>query len=677
MSTDLQTRITSIFDFAYTSSSIRVPATTCREVGKILHAGMFAEEIEGRIPGYSLSPSDQKALNGNASSISSRISEDVFALFERMNQKWKLYDQEILFEPSEVGFIVGKLSGLYISDKRHDVFGDALEIFRSRWAKQEGGQFFTDQRVTHMALRMLDFNPLRGDDLVDICAGTGGFLLAGFNRIKELIDSNGGTEKEVAELAAHSLLGQEIDKEVASLGNGTLTARTGSYAASIIETGNSLDRALFSTPKSKIRVGTHICVATNPPFGAKIPVRNEEILCQYELARIPSSNAGKVRGNKNLLIGKSPDILFVEQNVNLLKPGVGRLAIIIPYQIISGPQSLYVRDWIIRNCIVEAVIDLPSETFQPHTGTKTALLLVQRRERPLLAASDADETEVFMATPKWIGHDRRGNAIYAKSPDGKFTPEILSDFGLVEESFARFKKDGTDPNASYSECFSVKMSAIVSDSLLRLNAQSYKPSTFEVENTQLFDKENWSKVKLGDLVTKIFYPGRFKREYVERSSTTIPFLGGSNITEIVVSTEKWLREDDPRLKSLAVEAGWLLITRSGSTGIISSVPEAWNGFAMSEHVIRIIPNKEKLDPYYLLAFLRTRFCQEQLKRGVFGSVIDEISPEFIAELVVPIPSDTSAQLRIAGKMRDAEMARNRAISGISEAVSDFEDLLKD
>ena len=72
---------------------------------------------------------------------------------------------------------------------------------------------------------------------------------------------------------------------------------------------------------------------------------------------------------------------------------------------------------------------------------------------------------------------------------------------------------------------------------------------------------------------------------------------------------------------------------------------------MSEHVIRIVPDPAKLDPYYLLAFLRTEYAQEIIKRGVFGSVIDEITPDFIGEIEVPVPKSTKVLNEITGKVR--------------------------
>lgn len=672
MNLALQSRIKSIFDFAYANSSIRVPATTCKEVGKILHAGMYAEEVEKKIPAFNYESTVLKRLNGSSTREANDVAREVNTLFEKMNKKWGFYKEEILFKPQEIGFIVGKLNDLYISDPKTDVFGDALELFRSTWAKQEGGQFFTDQRVTRLSIKMLRFDPTNGDDLVDICAGTGGFLLAAFNHIQELVQSAGGTEQKIAQLAAKSLKGLEIDSDVASLGNATITARTGEYSLAVISQANSLDASLYISKKSLIRESSHRCVATNPPFGANTPVRDETLLAHYELARVRGFAASGFRASTKLH-PRSPDILFMERNVKLLKPGEGRAAIITPYQILSGPQSRYIRDWLIRNTIIEAVIDLPSETFQPHTGTKTALLLIRRRERPMLEAHHAEDTSVFMATPKWIGHDRRGKPVYKIDINGAQLDEILTDFDQVEKAYEGFLY-GKDPSSIYTECFSVAASQIIADPLLRLNAQPYKPSVHSSRSTST-DSKKWKFLRLGDVVERVFYPGRFKRNYIEESDGAVPFLGGSNITELISRTDKWFHRDDPRVKSLEVRPGWILITRSGTTGIISSVPEEWDRFTMSEHVIRVVPDSQKLNPYYLLAFLRTKSCQEQIKKGVFGSVIDEISPEFIADIKVPVPRKAGVVEQISKLIEDAEIARNQAIRGFRVGVSDLESLL--
>ena len=118
--------------------------------------------------------------------------------------------------------------------------------------------------------------------------------------------------------------------------------------------------------------------------------------------------------------------------------------------------------------------------------------------------------------------------------------------------------------------------------------------------------------------------------------------------------------DEFSRESLAIrEAGWIPVTRSDSTGIVASVPAAWNGFDVSEHVIRIVPDAAKLDPGVLLALLRARYGQDYLARGIFGLVIDEITPAHVGAMPVPpLDAPTIARLVVA-----VEQGRAAAIAG--------------
>src|SRR5690554_2213979 len=132
---DIQRIILDIFDYSYTNSPIKVPALTCREVGKILHTGMYLEEKEGRIPSFQFSPSDLKGLQGRNASLTDAVAKEIRHNYSIMNERWKLYEDEILFTNENICYVVGKLNNVYISDPDKDVFGDALELFRSQWAK--------------------------------------------------------------------------------------------------------------------------------------------------------------------------------------------------------------------------------------------------------------------------------------------------------------------------------------------------------------------------------------------------------------------------------------------------------------------------------------------------------------------------------------------------------------
>ena len=651
---ELQSRVSNIYNHLYANAEMRTPHGIANEVGKILHVAMFIEEqIKNNAPAFSFSLKQSKEiLNGLNEVFAKTIRKE----FKQMNKKWKFYDdnEEIKLNDFDIAYACSQLSGILVSDKSRDVFGDATEIFRASWAKQIGGQFFTDGLVTKLAMRLLEFDPRKGDDLVDICAGTGGFLLAGLNHIREILEKenlNGNLEKELIKLAKKSLRGQEIDKEVCQVANATLASRIGKTLNDLVQNGDSL----ILSDDNKISFNSHLCVASNPPFGTKITVKDYRVLQNFDLAKTNSRTDTFFPMEK--VSQRSPDILFVEQNVKLLIPGKGRLSLVVPYQILSGPQASFIRNWLMKNTIIQSVIDLPSETFQPHTGTKTCLLTVKRREKPLESIEELEDYDIFMAIPKWIGHDRRGNPVYTKSPEGKQSTEILTDFPQLEEAFDKWK-NGKNPNEIYADCFVVSSKQITQSELQQLNAQFHKPSKY-IPVTETNDK--WNFVKIEDVVKKIFYPTRFKRHYVDYFNGAIPFYGGSDIVQLFSWTGKWISPNSPKLNELTVEKDWILITRSGSTGIVSIVPEAWEGYAMSEHIIRIVPDETKISSHYLLGFLRSEYCQEIINKGVFGSVIDEIDPTFIGKIKMPVPTSRKLYNQIIEPIQKAEQARNEAI----------------
>jgi tRNA1(Val) A37 N6-methylase TrmN6 len=559
-----------------------------------------------------------------------------------MNKSWMLFekDEKINFSDADINYICSNLYDIQLSNKEHDILGDAIEIFRNYSVKSLGGQFFTDSTVTKLALEIINFNPLYGERFIDICCGTGGFLLAAINKIKKQLEINKiADEKYLANASKNHVLGKEIDKTIADAGNRNIQTRVG-IKYQFIE---NIDALRLDNSYNN----SFDCIATNPPFGTKTTIKDLLILDNYELARQINHTISPT----------TPDILFLEKNINLLKPETGKLAIVLPYQILSGPRAKGIRRWILEKCIILAVIDLPVETFQPHTGTKTSLLIVKKRMNKDLHLQDVNYN-IFMSKPNWIGHDRRGNSVYKKNIDGTSTNEILCDFQTVEKDWNNYIQKKT---LKSDISFIVEAKTIINDNELRLNALYYSISEKSI------DKSESSLLK--NLVKNIFYPGRFKRNYVDNSSNSVPFLGGANITEHILSTKKYISLNDPHINQLIVHEGWILITRSGTTGIISMVPKEWDGFAISEHVIRIIPDSSKENPFFIYAYLQTKSAQKQISRGVFGSVIDEINPESIGNIRIPKNIDLNVKRNIISFIQKYEEARNISLAAHKQAIT--------
>jgi type I restriction enzyme M protein len=112
-----------------------------------------------------------------------------------------------------------------------------------------------------------------------------------------------------------------------------------------------------------------------------------------------------------------PEQLFIERCVQLLRPG-GRVAIVVPDAILNNPGLEFIRHWLLTHTRVIADLDLPPETFLPSVGTKTSLLLLERRREPVRLELAADE-EFFAPVIGRVGHDRRGVPLYHKTPEGR------------------------------------------------------------------------------------------------------------------------------------------------------------------------------------------------------------------------------------------------------------------
>ncbi len=89
----------------------------------------------------------------------------------------------------------------------------------------------------------------------------------------------------------------------------------------------------------------------------------------------------------------------------------------------KGLGLAYIRRWILKRARVIASVDLPQVTFEPYTGTQTSVLLLQKKtgremeiEREMGRYRDY---EVFMTTPQAVGHDRRGEIHYLRTPEGE------------------------------------------------------------------------------------------------------------------------------------------------------------------------------------------------------------------------------------------------------------------
>ena len=197
--------------------------------------------------------------------------------------------------------------------------------------------------------------------------------------------------------------------------------------------------------KSDIRNHTTLeffnVIVTNPPFGSKIPVKDKNVLEQFELAHIWDNDKAnnKWTMTERLQSSVPPEILFIERCTQLLVPG-GRMGIVLPDSILGSPGLGYIRECLIKNHRIVASVDLHVDTFQPRNGTQTSVLFLQKKTEEQKQTEETSGTmadyNIFMAMVEKVGHDKRGNPIFKRDPEGNeiLVPDTNSVLVLGETS---------------------------------------------------------------------------------------------------------------------------------------------------------------------------------------------------------------------------------------------------
>ena len=327
-----------------------------------------------------------------------------------------------------LAYIVGEFQRYSLQQTKADVKGVAYEQLVGSNLRGNRGEFFTPRTVCKLAAEMVLATFPKSHwlniNVLDPAVGTGGFLVALMNvwtdHIQALTRERYGeddqrvyleTSSNLRDVASEHLFGIDFNPVLVQAAQMNLVMH-GDGSTNVFHANSLLPRGEWPSAdrnnvQGRIRLEYFDAILTNPPFGAYIPIDDPHILEQFDI--------GRHRGSV------PPEQLFIERCVQLLRPG-GRLAIILPDSILSNPGLRELRSWILAKTRVIASIDLPQETFEPHTTTHTSLLLLQKKPAEEVQVETEmghpRAYEVFMSMPRAVGHDRRGKPLYRRSPEG-------------------------------------------------------------------------------------------------------------------------------------------------------------------------------------------------------------------------------------------------------------------
>ena len=400
--------------------------------------------------------SEERSNPDGQLTVQKRISK----IFQKVKKRHgKIFDanDEIKLTPRSLAYIVSELQKYSLLNTNIDIKGKAYEEIVGANLRGDRGEFFTPRNVMKMVVEMI--NPQIDEKVLDSSCGTGGFIVTAMTHAIEHLerqfseqigqpkqlwdaDSIRAFQDRISEVAASNYFGFDINPDLVKATKMNMVMNNDG-SGNILQTNSLLPphewtdefksrlADALGVKKSDLRnhntIGYFDVIVTNPPFGSKIPIKDKNILEQFELAHIWDNDKKKGTWTMTNRLQSSvpPEILFIERCTQLLVPG-GRMGIVLPDSILGAPGLGYIREWLIKNHRIIASVDLHVDTFQPRNGTQTSVLFLQKKTQEQKDAEEKTGTmadyNIFMAMVEKVGHDKRGNPVFKRDHEGN---EIL------------------------------------------------------------------------------------------------------------------------------------------------------------------------------------------------------------------------------------------------------------
>lgn len=284
---------------------------------------------------------------------------EVFPFIKKLNGKsgtYAKYMADAIFKvptPQLLEKIVTALDELYdLIDKqpdKKDARGDLYEYMLSKLSTAgTNGQFRTPRHIIRMMVELLDLQP---DDLIcDPACGTSGFLVAAGEYLKEhYFDEIFYNQANKAHYDSTMFTGYDMDRTMLRIGAMNMMTHG-------VTNPNILYKDSLSDQNGDVEKYTKIL--TNPPFKGSLDYDG----VSTDLIKVTKT--------------KKTELLFLALFLRMLKNG-GRCASIVPDGVLFGSSTAHkaIRQEIVENHRLEAVISMPSGVFKPYAGVSTAVLV--------------------------------------------------------------------------------------------------------------------------------------------------------------------------------------------------------------------------------------------------------------------------------------------------------------
>lgn len=275
-----------------------------------------------------------------------------------------------------------------LSEADEDIIGNSYMYLIERFGADAGkkaGEFFTVKSVAQLVAMLAQPKP--GDRICDPAMGSGGLLLLAGEEIEKQGSNN------------YALYGQESTGSTFQLArmNMFLHGKDSAY----LEWGDTLNNPLLVENDRLMKFD--VCVA-NPPFSLKKwGAENAESDKYNRFWRgVPPKDKG--------------DYAFITHMIETAKPKSGRVSVIVPHGVLfRGGAEGKIREALLKENIVDAVIGLPAGLFQT-TGIPVAVLILDRSRE--VGGKNADKKDVlFIEASKEFKAGKAQNSLTPENID--------------------------------------------------------------------------------------------------------------------------------------------------------------------------------------------------------------------------------------------------------------------
>jgi type I restriction enzyme M protein len=281
------------------------------------------------------------------------VSEHVFPFLRTLGGDDSTYGHHMkdarftIPKPSLLAQVVDLIDKVPMEER--DTKGDLYEYMLGKIASAgQNGQFRTPRHIIALMVELTAPQPK--DVICDPAGGTAGFLVATGEYLREHHPESLRDPKLSEHFHHHLFHGFDFDNTMLRIG--------------------SMNMLLHGVENPDIRYRDSLAqdhageeekytlVLANPPFAGSLDYEN----CAKDLQQIVKT--------------KKTELLFLALFLRLLKPG-GRAAVIVPDGVLFGSSNAHktLRQLLVEEQKLDAVISLPGGVFKPYAGVSTAILL--------------------------------------------------------------------------------------------------------------------------------------------------------------------------------------------------------------------------------------------------------------------------------------------------------------